>query len=653
MYTRDDRRSRRCCHGVQWPGWQTSTAARTWATLPPPTASTPTPPRCDTIVRAGFPIDVGQVIDKYELLERVGQGGMAVVYRGLDRSLKRHVAVKVLHRHLADFDEARDRFEREAHAVAKLRHENILEIFDYSGKAGGESYIVTEFIDGKTLKQFVTDHPPKYAEVGAMIVVQICRALGHAHGHGVLHRDVKPENVMIRSDGVVKLTDFGISQMVDAQRMTVTGQLLGSPAYMSPEHVEGRPLDFRTDVFAAGIVLYQLTVGKLPFEGKNPHEILKRIAECRFSDPRQANPRVGNELGRIILKAMARDADARYPVVGAMLADLEQYLEGSGLGTGKDELARYFASPSAYELALGARLTDHLMRRAKEALPAQRAQALELLDRILTIEPGHAGALELLESLEKKRKWRQAMLVGGAVIIAGGGAWGVRHFVMGASRGGAAVVSDGGDGDASGVTRPAVDAALVDAAVIDAATTDARVAIGPDARGMVALPDARRPERVDGGPDTDAGTMVAGGTFTLTVFPPESEVQVGGGAWRTYEHGTTELPVSATPVRLSVRKDDCCESKSITIAGGRTDDVAITIPFLPAYVTPDCDAAGELQVSIDGKSANLNRPNPIFFGEATTVQQRDIEVEFLIGGKFDRHKLTVHPKSNETVTCRP
>ncbi|MBZ0235747.1 MAG: protein kinase, partial [Deltaproteobacteria bacterium] len=345
---------------------------------------------------------------------------MAVVYRGLDRSLKRHVAVKVLHRHLADHDEARDRFEREAHAVAKLRHENILEIFDYANKAGGESYIVTEFIDGKTLKQFVTDHPPKYAEIGAMIVVQICRALVHAHGQGVLHRDVKPENVMIRSDGIVKLTDFGISQMVDAQRMTVTGQLLGSPAYMSPEHVEGRQLDFRTDVFAAGIVLYQLTVGKLPFEGKNPHEILKRIAECRFTDPRQANPRVGNELGRIILKAMARDPDARYPVVGAMLADLEQYLEGSGLGTGKEELARYFASPSAYELALGARLTDHLLRRAKDALPAQRATALELLDRVLTIEPGHAGALELLASLEKRRRWRQALLVGGAIVVAGG-----------------------------------------------------------------------------------------------------------------------------------------------------------------------------------------------------------------------------------------
>ena len=197
-------------------------------------------------------IDVGQVLDKYELLARVGQGGMAVVYRGIDHSLKREVAVKVLHRHLAEHAEARDRFEREAHAVAKLRHENILEIFAYSGKDSPESYIVTEFIDGWTLKQFITDHPPRFAEIGAMVVAEVGRALAHAHGHGVLHRDVKPENVMIRSDGVVKLTDFGISQMVDAQRMTVTGQLLGSPAYMSPEHVLGHELDFRTDVFAAG-----------------------------------------------------------------------------------------------------------------------------------------------------------------------------------------------------------------------------------------------------------------------------------------------------------------------------------------------------------------------------------------------------------------
>src|SRR5882672_6412267 len=280
-------------------------------------------------------IQVGQVLDKYELLERVGQGGMAVVYRGVDRQLKRVVAIKVLHKHLSDYQEARDRFEREAQAVASLRHENILEIFDYSAKEGFESYIVTEFIDGQTLKQFITDRPMQFPEIGAMVILQVCRALAHAHAGSILHRDVKPENIMIRSDGVVKLMDFGISHMVDLERLTVTGQLLGSPAYMAPEHVEGRQLDFRTDVFAVGIVLYQLTVGKLPFEGKNPHEVLKRIAECRFVDPRQANPRIGNRLGKIILRAMAAQPADRFPAIGEMVIALEGYLEETGLAPDK------------------------------------------------------------------------------------------------------------------------------------------------------------------------------------------------------------------------------------------------------------------------------------------------------------------------------
>src|SRR5262245_45687508 len=368
-------------------------------------------------------LQVGQVLDKYELLERVGQGGMAVVYRGVDRQLKRVVAVKVLHKHLADYQEARDRFEREAQAVAKLRHENILEIFDYSGaeaaEAAGGSYIVTEFIDGKTLKQQITDRAIAYPEVGAMVVLQVCRALAHAHAAGILHRDVKPENIMIRSDGVVKLMDFGISHMVDLERLTVTGQLLGSPAYMAPEHVEGRQLDFRTDVFAAGIVLYQLTVGKLPFEGKNPHEVLKRIAECKFVDPRQANPRIGNRLGRIILRAMAAEPGARYPSVGEMVLALEGYLEESGIAGDKvaAELGRYFQAPGAYETALKERLVDHLTRRGQKLLDDDdRAGALDAFDRVLTIDAKNVKVLAILDGINRRTKLKH---IGIAVLAAG------------------------------------------------------------------------------------------------------------------------------------------------------------------------------------------------------------------------------------------
>ncbi|MBK9033290.1 MAG: serine/threonine protein kinase [Myxococcales bacterium] len=589
-------------------------------------------------------IDVGQVLDKYELLARVGQGGMAVVYRGIDHSLKREVAVKVLHRHLAEHAEARDRFEREAHAVAKLRHENILEIFAYSGKESPESYIVTEFIDGATLKQFVTDHPPRFAEIGAMVVAEIGRALAHAHGHGVLHRDVKPENVMIRSDGVVKLTDFGISQMVDAQRMTVTGQLLGSPAYMSPEHVLGHELDFRTDVFAAGIVLYQLTVGKLPFDGKNPHEILKRIAECKYVDPRQANPRVGGELGRIIVKAMAADPADRYPTMTAMVADLEGYLDGSGLGTPKDELARYFAAPAVYEVALGQRLVDHLLRRAKAELPTRHALALDLLDRVLTIDPDHEGARLLLASIERRHRWRRVAVGVGLVVLAGGGGWGLRH----ALRGGA-------------TPRPAIDAAVaadaavdapppVDAGALDAGDLDASAEpIDADVDAPIDDPGPRRADAhaLLPAPPEDAA---AARTFTLSVSPPDAEVRIGEGPWQRYLGGHAELPAPTAATGRTVRRDDCCEPSQRRVgpesAGGR---IAIALGFLPAQLTPRC-ARADVQVEIDGHTARLDKPTLITFGGALT--QRQVTVRF-IGDTITSQKVTVRYAEAKEVTCAP
>src|SRR6516165_10358839 len=260
-------------------------------------------------------MEQARIPDRYRLIEEVGQGGMAIVYRAQDETLKRQVAIKVLHQHLAAEPESKARLEREAQAVAKLRHENILEIFDYSGAGSTSSYIVTEFIDGQTLKQFLGARAIGFPEIAALIAVEVCGALGHAHSVGILHRDVKPENVMIRKDGLVKLMDFGIAQVLDLERMTVTGQLLGSPAYMAPEIVEGKPLDFRTDVFSVGIMLYLLATGSLPFAGKNPHEVLRRISEGKFPDPRSLNRRVSDGLARIIAHALARRPDDRYPYV--------------------------------------------------------------------------------------------------------------------------------------------------------------------------------------------------------------------------------------------------------------------------------------------------------------------------------------------------
>ena len=360
-------------------------------------------------------------LEKYDILEEVGQGGMAKVFRGYDTALGREVAVKILHPHLAELRESKLRLQREAQAVAKLRHENILEIFDYSGPDAAESYIVTEYIHGPTLKQFIEKHGKlPYPEISAMIVIEVCRALAHAHQKGIIHRDIKPENVMIRDDGVIKLTDFGIAQVVDTERMTITGQLLGSPAYMSPEHVEGKPLDFRTDVFSVGILLYQLATGELPFRGKNPHEVLKRIGEGRYVDARIVRPQVGERLGKIIARMLQREPEQRYPDTAPLLDELAVYLNEIEIPDPRVELRAFFRDPAAYAKAFEPRLLDVLVKRAREAMESnRRAAALELINRALTVSPKLPAAQSLLSQIEKGRR---VGLMAAAIAVAGAAA---------------------------------------------------------------------------------------------------------------------------------------------------------------------------------------------------------------------------------------
>jgi serine/threonine-protein kinase len=589
-------------------------------------------------------IQVGEVLDKYELLERVGQGGMAVVYRGLDRSLKRVVAIKILHKHLSDYQEARDRFEREAQAVAKLRHENILEIFDYSGadaaKAAGSSYIVTEFIDGHTLKQVVTDRPIQFPEIGAMIVLQVCRALAHAHGAGILHRDVKPENIMVRSDGVVKLMDFGISHMLDLERLTVTGQLLGSPAYMAPEHVEGRQLDFRTDVFAAGIVLYQLTVGRLPFEGKNPHEVLKRIAECKFIDPRQANPQIGNRLGRLILRAMAADPNDRFPNVGEMVLALEGYLEESGIAADKvpGELSRYFEQPVAYEQAFETRLVDHLTTRGQKLLTTdERSAALDVFDRVLTIDPENEKVLAILDGINRRRRMRQAALAGLGVCVMAFCAYMVHRN-----------------------SRP-IDAELPDVQLdMTSRSTNWRDQLAMrddlatphpiDAMAIAEL-DARAGSATDP-PAPDAPPVIVGTPTFVRVYPERgAEYQLGSESWRPVpEDGKLELALLQT-ADLQVRNTGCCQAEVKTLRPG--DSVTITTAFLPAVIVPRCAANPEVSVTIDDKPAHLNQHFTIPIGASLDGTQT-VKVRFLGEGIDPQPKAEkVKYKDSKEVTCAP
>jgi eukaryotic-like serine/threonine-protein kinase len=616
-------------------------------------------------------IGVGYILDKYELLEKVGQGGMAVVYRGLDRSLRREVAVKVLHRHLAEHQEARDRFEREAHAVAKLRHENILEIFDFAAGEDDESYIVTEFIEGQTLKQFVTDYSIKHPEVGAMIVVQVCRALGHAHSLGVLHRDIKPENIMVRNDGVVKLMDFGIAQMLDMQRMTVTGQLLGSPAYMSPEHVEGGQLDFRTDIFSVGILLYQLVTGALPFSGKNPHEILKRIAECKYPDPRQMSPQVGKELAGIIDRAMAREKDDRFHDISEMLAAIEGYLEGCGIRDCRQELERFFAAPASYEMALRARLVDHLVRRGRQLCADDRVAALEQFNRVLTLEPDHAEVLAEIDRMSRRARGTRMATVFAVIVAVGGIAAGTRAML---SRGAANATSAGDAGGLITAATPAANlpggaaadagvgvtaATAADAATIAAAEADAAivaVAVAPPAdarRAPIREPVANavpiRPPRPTDADAAPASTTTAPRTFTLRVFPRDSEYRVGGGAWVPIagQEATFELDGAAT---IEVRNPDCCEERRVQVTAD-APSADVTLGWLPGQLVARCDVPG-VRVQIDGRVGRLDKPNLIPLGREIRGE-RDVAVEFFTGdgSRYKKSAVTVRYAESKVVTC--
>jgi serine/threonine-protein kinase len=593
-------------------------------------------------------IQVGQVLDKYELLERVGQGGMAVVYRGLDRALKRVVAVKVLHKHLGDYQEARDRFAREAQAVAKLRHENILEIFDYSGvadaEAAGSSYIITEFIDGCTLKELVTERPLAFPELGALVMLPVCRALAHAHAAGVLHRDVKPENVMLRADGVVKLMDFGISHMVDLERLTVTGQLLGSPAYMAPEHVEGRPLDFRTDVFAAGIVLYQLTVGRLPFEGKNPHEVLKRIAECRFIDPRQASPRVGNHLGRIILRAMAAAPADRYPSVAALVLALEGYLEESGLAPDKvqPELARYLEAPVAYEGALAARLVDHLTRRGQELLTAgRRAAALDALDRVLTIDPRNAKVVAILDGLNRRTRLRSAAIAAAFITAIGGGAYLVhrRGQVVPAPAPSALV-------EGSGPTEPRTTRVAYE----PPPPLEPEPEPGAEGAGDAGSPGASA--AAPSGPDrSPAPVATALAELRISVTPAAgSEVRVGDGDWALVPPSGRIVHTTDRAVVTVAARNPCCEpvAKEVRpkVPGG--GDITLDLAFLPGWVIAEC-ARPEVSVRIDDRPATLGRRAPVLFDG--TLDSRTVTVEFIGRDRVEPRAVQVRSGAGVEVRC--
>ena len=267
---------------------------------------------------------LGKLLDnRYEILQIIGTGGMAVVYKARCHRLNRLVAVKVLKDEFAQDEEFRNRFRAESQAVAILSHPNLVSVYDVS-RSNAVEYIVMELIDGMTLKQFMERKGVLTCKEAVHFVTQILKALDHAHEKGIIHRDIKPHNVMLLRDGTIKVTDFGIARFAATQG-TLNNEALGSVHYISPEQAKGGNIDTRTDIYSTGVLLYEMITGRLPYEGDTPVSIAVQHINSMPLSPRDINPNIPEALERITMKAMCANINQRYASAEEMLQDLEAF----------------------------------------------------------------------------------------------------------------------------------------------------------------------------------------------------------------------------------------------------------------------------------------------------------------------------------------
>ncbi|QGU95250.1 Stk1 family PASTA domain-containing Ser/Thr kinase [Clostridium bovifaecis] len=261
--------------------------------------------------------------NRYELIEKIGEGGMAEVYKAKCHLLNRFVAVKILKAQYSDNIEFVNKFEQEAASAASLSHSNIVSIYDV-GSENGINYIVMEYIDGKTLKQIINEQKVLRYSDAIVLSIQIAKALECAHNNNIIHRDVKPHNILVTKEGVVKVTDFGIAKATSSVTITNSDRIIGSAHYFSPEQAKGNFVDCKTDIYSLGIILYEMVTGKLPYDGESPVSVALKHIQEQVIPPIEVNPNIPQSLNKIILKAIEKEQYKRYQSAHDILIDLQK-----------------------------------------------------------------------------------------------------------------------------------------------------------------------------------------------------------------------------------------------------------------------------------------------------------------------------------------
>ena len=281
---------------------------------------------------------VGKMLEgRYLIEDLIGVGGMANVYKGIDTVEDRWVAVKMLRDEFADNEESLRRFRNESKAIYSLDHPNIVKIYDVLLDRRNP-VIIMELVEGITLKEYIERSRVLAPGTAASLCVQLMQALRHAHDNGIVHRDIKPQNIIVKADGSIKVMDFGIARFALSQSRTMTDKAIGSVHYISPEQARGGVVDQRTDLYSAGVILFEMITGRLPFEADSPISVAIKQIEDRPLRPRELNPDIPEGLEDITVKAMCKDPDRRYQTAGEMLRDLRRFLQEPGVLFGYAEL---------------------------------------------------------------------------------------------------------------------------------------------------------------------------------------------------------------------------------------------------------------------------------------------------------------------------